>query len=282
MIREKKVHSLPGVVFFLFLLFVLIASLGVIPLNPKFAIVSIPVFLVASWLMSGFVKVQPNQGVVCQFFGRYVGTVKTEGLRWINPFYSKNNISLRVRNFETSKLKVNDNDGNPIEIGAVVVWKVVDTAEAVFEVDDFKNFVAVQSEAAVRNLASSYPYDGNGDELSLVSDQQMISEKLREENQKRLEKAGIQIIEARISHLAYSPEIAQAMLRRQQAGAIIAARRLIVDGAVGMVEQAIDELSKRSVVQLDEERKATMVSNLLAVLCSESQTQPIINAGTIY
>ena len=163
-----------------------------------------------------------------------------------------------------------------------MVWKVVDTAEAVFEVDDFINFVAVQSEAAVRNLASSYPYDGNGDELSLVSDQQMISEKLREENQKRLEKAGIQIIEARISHLAYSPEIAQAMLRRQQAGAIIAARRLIVDGAVGMVEQAIDELSKRSVVQLDEERKATMVSNLLAVLCSESQTQPIINAGTIY
>jgi regulator of protease activity HflC (stomatin/prohibitin superfamily) len=233
--------------------------------------------------LGGLFRVNPNEAKVLQLFGRYVGTVKTPGLRWTNPFYSKTAVSLRVRNFETSKLKVNDNHGNPIEIAAVVVWKVVDTAEAMFEVDDYVHYVHVQSEAAVRNLATSYPYDAHSeDEVSLVGNLQEVSDRLRAENQDRLEKAGIEIIESRISHLAYAPEIAQAMLRRQQAGAIIAARQKIVEGAVGMVEHALDELAKKQVVELDEERKAAMVSNLLVVLCSETETQPVVNAGSLY
>lgn len=234
-------------------------------------------------LLLGFFVVNPNEAKVLQLFGKYVGTVRDPGLRWANPFYSKKTVSVRVRNFETSKLKVNDNRGNPIEIAAVVVWKVVDTAEAVFEVDDYKDYVRVQSEAAVRNLATGYPYDAfEADEVSLVGHITEISERLREENQSRLEKAGIKIIESRISHLAYSPEIAQAMLRRQQAAAVIAARRKIVEGAVGMVQNALEMLSVQQILELDEERKASMVSNLLVVLCSEHETQPIINAGSLY
>ncbi len=235
------------------------------------------------FLYFGLFVVNPNQGKVLQLFGSYVGTVRDPGLRWANPFYTKKRVSLRIRNFETSKLKVNDNRGNPIEIAAVVVWKVVDTAEAIFEVDDYVNYVHVQSEAAVRNLATGYPYDSfEEDEVSMVGHLPEISERLRQENQERLAKAGIEIIESRISHLAYSPEIAQAMLRRQQATAIIAARRKIVEGAVGMVEHALEELSRKEILELDEERKAAMVSNLLVVLCSETETQPVINTGSLY
>ena len=235
------------------------------------------------FLYAGFFTVNPNEGRVLQFFGSYIGTVRDPGLRWANPLYTKKRVSLRVRNFETSKLKVNDNRGNPIEIAAVVVWKVIDTAEAVFEVDDYINYVHVQSEAAVRNLATNYPYDAfEENEVSMVGHLPEISEHLKKENQDRLTTAGIEIIESRISHLAYAPEIAQAMLRRQQAAAIIAARRKIVEGAVGMVDHALGELSAKGIVELDEERKASMVSNLLVVLCSESETQPVINTGSLY
>ena len=243
-------------------------------------ILSLPV---VGFLYAGFFTVNPNEGRVLQFFGSYIGTVRDPGLRWANPLYTKKRVSLRVRNFETSKLKVNDNRGNPIEIAAVVVWKVIDTAEAVFEVDDYINYVHVQSEAAVRNLATNYPYDAfEENEVSMVGHLPEISEHLKKENQDRLTTAGIEIIESRISHLAYSPEIAQAMLRRQQATAIIAARRKIVEGAVGMVEHALDELATKEILELDEERKASMVSNLLVVLCSESETQPVINTGSLY
>lgn len=238
---------------------------------------------VVTFLYFGVFVVNPNEGKVLQLFGSYVGTVKDPGLRWANPFFTKKRVSLRVRNFETSKLKVNDNRGNPIEIAAVVVWRVIDTAEAIFEVDDYINYVHVQSEAAVRNLATNYPYDAFEEgEVSMVGHLPEIAERLKHENQDRLKKAGIEIIESRISHLAYSPEIAQAMLRRQQATAIIAARRKIVEGAVGMVEHALDELSSKKILDLDEERKASMVSNLLVVLCSESETKPVINTGTLY
>ena len=239
--------------------------------------------IITVFLLKGFFQVAPNQGLVLQLFGKYAGTTRKEGLRWTNPFYTKQRISLRVRNFESGKLKVNDNDGNPIEIAAVVVWQVLDTAEAVFCVDDYENYVHIQSESALRQMAQSYPYDTQDhDKPSLRSHGEVINNHLRDEIQARLEKAGVQVIEARISHLAYAQEIAQAMLQRQQAGAIIAARTLIVEGAVGMVEMALAHLSERGVVQLDEERKATMVSNLLVVLCSERGTQPVVNTGTLY
>ena len=230
----------------------------------------------------GFFIVNPNEARVLQLFGKYVGTAKAPGLKWANPFYMKHKISQRVRNFETGKLKVNDANSNPIEIGCVVVWKVVDTAEAMFEVDDYVNYVHVQSEAAVRNLATDYPYDAHdhGD-VALSSHTNQISEQLKGEVQARLEKAGVEVIEARISHLAYSPEIAHAMLQRQQASAVVAARTKIVEGAVGMVELALDYLSKNEIIELDEERKAAMVSNLLTVLCSDRGTQPVVNTGTI-
>ena len=231
----------------------------------------------------GFFMVQPNQGKVLLLFGRYVGTVKDEGLRWTNPFYQKKAISLRVRNFETAKLKVNDNSSNPVEIAAVVVWRVVDTAEALFEVDNYENFVHVQSESALRGLANQYPYDAHEEgQLSLSGSTGDVAAQLQHEIQERLSKAGVRVIEARISHLAYSPEIASVMLRRQQANAIIAARRKIVEGAVLMVEDALQQLSAKRVVQLDEERKAAMVSNLLVVLCSDQQTQPVVNTGSLY
>ena len=242
-------------------------------------------FVLVSLLIcfKGFFVVHPNQAKVLQLFGTYVGSVRQTGLRWANPFYSKEAVSLRVRNFESGVMKVNDSSGNPVDIAAVVVWKVVDSAEAIFEVDDYTSFVHIQSEAALRNLATSYPYEAHSDdEVALRSDPQAIAEKLREEVQDRLDKAGVEVIEARITHLAYAQEIASAMLKRQQAEAIVAARRTIVDGAVGMVKMALTELEKQGVVELDEERKAHMVSNLLVVLCGEENAQPVLNTGSLY
>jgi len=244
---------------------------------------SIAVAVLAGLMYPGMFVVNPNEGKVLQLFGAYRGTVREEGLRWANPLYTKKRVSLRIRNFESAKLKVNDNEGNPIEIAAVVVWRVVDTAEAVFEVDDYENYVHVQTESAVRNLASSYTYDTHDDEhVSLRGHTGTVADHLKREIQDRLSKAGVEVTEARISHLAYAPEIAGAMLQRQQAGAIIAARSRIVEGAVGMVQMALDMLSQRAIVHLDDERKAAMVSNLLVVLCGERGTQPVVNAGTIY
>jgi regulator of protease activity HflC (stomatin/prohibitin superfamily) len=241
------------------------------------------IHLFTFWLLKGFFQVAPNEGQVLQLFGKYAGTVRHEGLRWTNPFYSRRNISLRVRNFESSKLKVNDNDGNPIEIAAIVVWQVMDTAEAVFCVDNYENFVHIQSESALRQMAQSYPYDGHEDgKPALRSHGEEINNHLRDEIQARLGKAGVQVTEARISHLAYAQEIAQAMLQRQQAGAIVAARERIVQGAVGMVAMALEKLRAQGVVELDEVRKAAMVSNLLVVLCGERGTQPVLNTGTLY
>lgn len=239
------------------------------------------VLVIIAW--AGLFIVNPNEAKVLQLFGRYAGSVKEQGLWWANPFYTKRKISLRIRNFETPKMKVNDLRSNPIEIAAIVVWQVVETAEAMFEVDSYDNYVHVQSESALRSLATHYPYDAHTEgekALSVHTDE--IVEQLRGEIQGRLEKAGVKVLEARISHLAYAQEIAQVMLRRQQANAIIAARAKIVEGAVGMVDMALEMLSKRGIVQLDEERKAAMVSNLLIVLCSEQQTQPVVNTGTLY
>ena len=248
-----------------------------------FAIISLILLISTLICFKGFFMVQPNQAMVLQLFGTYVGSVRQTGLRWANPFYTKNPISLRVRNFESGVMKVNDSSGNPIDIAAVVVWKVVDSAEAVFEVDDFQSFVQIQSEAALRNLATSYPYEAHGnDEIALRSDPQAIAEKLCIEVQDRLDKAGVEALEARITHLAYAQEIASAMLKRQQAQAIVAARTQIVDGAVGMVKMALTELEAQGVVNLDEERKANMVSNLLVVLCGEENARPVLNAGSLY
>jgi len=231
----------------------------------------------------GFFTVQPNQGRVLQLFGAYKGTARMPGLRWTNPFYSANGVSLRVRNFDSDKLKVNDLTGNPIEIAAVIVWRVVDTAEAIFEVDSYEHFVHVQSEAALRNLATRFPYDAHEDgEMALRSHTVEIAEMLQREVQERLQKAGVEVLEARISHLAYAPEIASAMLQRQQASAVVAARQRIVEGAVGMVEMALASLAEQNIIELDEERKAAMVSNLLVVLCSQHATTPVVNTGSLY
>jgi regulator of protease activity HflC (stomatin/prohibitin superfamily) len=255
---------------------------GRIPSLPQVFGASFAVIVFAISL-GGFFVVEPNQSAVLMMFGNYRGSERRPGLWWANPFMTKKRVTMRVRNFESSKLKVNDHDGNPIEIGAVVVWRVVDSAEALFQVDNYDNFVHVQSEAALRNLATGHPYDAHNDgQLSLRGNTAEVAELLKGEIQARLEKAGVEVMEARISHLAYAPEIANAMLRRQQASAVIAARSKIVEGAVSMVQMALDELSKRGVVTLDEERKAAMVSNLLVVLCSEHETQPIVNAGTLY
>jgi len=241
------------------------------------------VFILMVTIIPGFFMVQPNQAKVMTFFGSYVGTVKAGGLRWTIPLFIRKTISLRIRNFESNQMKVNDHHGNPIEIATVVVWSIDDTAEAVFEVDDYLSFVTIQSESALRNMAISYPYDQHdGDQIALRSHPQEVSEALKVEIQQRLGKAGVKVHEARISHLAYAPEIANAMLQRQQASAIISARRLIVDGAVGMVEMALKQLSDKDIVELDEERKAAMVSNLLVVLCSDKSTQPVVNAGSLY
>jgi regulator of protease activity HflC (stomatin/prohibitin superfamily) len=288
MIREKEHRTALGYpVFAVLLAATTVAVLGIVQSIRAEESLDVTIWLVAlgflGFLYAGFFIVNPNEGKVLQLFGKYMGTTKAPGLRWANPLYSKHKVSLRIRNFETGKMKVNDNHGNPIEIAAVVVWKVTDTAEAVFEVDDYVNYVHVQSEAAVRNLATDYPYDAHEEgQKSLVGHTSEVSEKLKGEIQDRLNRAGIQIIESRISHLAYAPEIANAMLRRQQASAVIAARQKIVEGAVGMVETALDMLSRHNIIELDEERKASMVSNLLVVLCSENQTQPVVNAGTLY
>jgi len=239
--------------------------------------------VIVAILWAGFFMVHPNQARVLQLFGAYVGTARQPGLRWANPFYSKKPVSTRVRNFESGKLKVNDLRGSPIEIAAVVVWKVTDTAEAIFEVDNYEEFVTIQSESALRNLSTTYPYEPHeGDGLALRSDPAEIAQALRREIQDRLEEAGVNVIEARISHLAYAPEIANAMLRRQQASAVIAARTQIVAGAVGMVRMALEQLKEEQVVDLDEERKAAMVGNLLTVLCSEEGAQPVLNTGSLY
>jgi regulator of protease activity HflC (stomatin/prohibitin superfamily) len=288
MVRERELKTVSGYP----VLFVLLAALaGTIywivtaakSSHPVMGVIGVLSMFVVLFLMAGLFVLNPNEGAVAQLFGSYVGTSKTAGLRWMSPFFTRRTLSLRIRNFESAKLKVNDSIGNPIEIGAIVVWRVVDTAEAMFEVDSYENFIKVQTEAAVRNLATTHPYDSHAEgEPSLRANPAEIAEQLKVEVQTRLSKAGVEVIEARISHLAYAPEIASAMLQRQQATAIIAARQKIVEGAVGMVEMALDKLSERKVVELDEERKAAMVSNLLVVLCSNAHTQPVVNTGTLY
>jgi len=267
----------------IFTLFYNAAPRGGLPGNPLLGIAGV-VLLIATFIcMKGFFTVQPNTARVITLFGDYVGTVRDGGFRWINPFCTNRAVSLRAHTLNGEKLKVNDKSGNPIEIAAVVVWRVRDTAQAVFDVEDYEQFVHIQSETAVRHLASTHPYDGGTDEEpSLRGSGDRVAVELQKELQDRLDLAGIDVVEARLSHLAYAPEIAGAMLRRQQASAVIAARQKIVEGAVGMVEMALDQLSKREVVHLDEERKAAMVSNLLVVLCSEQSAQPVINSGTLY
>ncbi|HET7360144.1 MAG TPA: SPFH domain-containing protein [Rhodanobacteraceae bacterium] len=286
--NERSISSLAGIPALLVYILVWLGLVALLVVGFRQAItpaVIAAIVIGVFWIVAGigFFQVPPNQGKVMQLFGRYVGTVRAEGLRWANPFYSKRAVSLRVRNFESGKLKVNDSDGNPIEIAAIVVWQVIDTAEAVFCVDDYENFVHIQSESALRQMAQSYPYDGeDSGKPALRSHGEVINDHLRDEIQARLEKAGVKVIEARISHLAYAQEIAQAMLQRQQAGAIIAARTRIVEGAVSMVAMALDQLRTQGVVELDEERKAAMVSNLLVVLCGERGTQAVVNTGTLY
>ncbi len=287
--NREQVRNVPSGYLMLVVMAVVQISFGYVNLKmimagnvPGMIVVGIAsLVVVIGWV--GFFMVHPNEAKVLQLFGKYVGTAHDQGLKWANPFYAKTAVSTRIRNFESSKLKVNDSRGSPIEIAAVVVWKVFDTAEALFEVDDYEEFVQIQSESALRNLSTTYPYEPHeGEGTALRSHPAEIAQALREEIQDRLEQAGVTVIEARISHLAYAPEIANAMLRRQQASAIIAARTQIVAGAVGMVEMALDQLKEKNVVELDEERKAAMVSNLLVVLCGEESTKPIVNAGSLY
>jgi len=296
MIKQKRALSFNGYVF-IFLFLVIVVSAIVMTLitidgvvrhgnEPNILLVGATSFIALVGLLAfgGFYKVEPNEGKILQLFGNYAGTDHNPGLRWTIPFlYSKTPISLKVRNFESSKMKVNDAAGSPIEIAAVVVWKVADSAEAFFEVDDFESFVTIQSESALRNLANQYPYESTVEgDLSLRADPIQIAEKMKAEIQARLSKAGVEVIEARISHIAYATEIAQAMLRKQQAGAVLAARKIIVQGAVEMVTDALTSLTEEHDFELDDERKASMVSNLLVVICGEQQAQPIVNTGTIY
>ncbi|MCY3812747.1 MAG: SPFH domain-containing protein [Gammaproteobacteria bacterium] len=288
MVQEIPRKAAAGVLFLVGLILAVLADVAlfivaIVAESAALGILSVVAFPILLFLFFGLFTVNPNEARVLQLFGRYVGTVSDHGLRWANPLYSKKAISLRVRNFETDRSKVNDANGNPIEIAAVVVWKVVDTAEATFEVDDFVNFMHVQSESAVRNLATQYPYDTRDeDQVSLRGNTEGIAEQLQTEIQGRLHKAGLEVLEARITHLAYAPEIAASMLQRQQAGAVVEAREKIVEGAVSMVQMALDGLSSRGIVDLDEERKATMVSNLLVVLCGDKGTQPVVNTGSLY
>jgi regulator of protease activity HflC (stomatin/prohibitin superfamily) len=289
MLREKKAHSLPGLPMVLFWVVVVVGGMAWFITSAKAdnipgVLGGLLVTAVAAVGLGGIIVVNPNQARVLQLFGNYTGTLKEPGLHWINPFSGpRRKVSLRVRNFESGKMKVNDLEGNPIEIAAVVVWKVVETAEAVFHVDDYEHFVTVQSESAVRNLATTYAYDSHEEnQMSLRGHTNEVADGLKKEIQDRLEQAGVNVIEARISHLAYAPEIASAMLQRQQASAVVAARSKIVEGAVSMVEMALDQLSKKNIVTLDEERKAAMVNNLLVVLCGDRNPQPVVNTGTIY
>lgn len=281
--KEKELTSASG--YLLFGLGLVLWVAAVFALISKAAVLAVLLFFVGLILLIGLTVINPNEAAVATFFGEYVGTMKQNGLRWVNPLYRRRKISLRARNLNGQKLKVNDKMGNPIEIAAVVVWFVKDTAQAVFEVDDYQKFVDIQSEAAIRKLAGSYSYDTIEDEeasITLRDGSGKINDMLEHELHERLTRAGVGVLEARISHLAYSPEIAGAMLQRQQASAVVAARKQIVDGAVGMVEMALAKLSEKGIVHLDEERKAAMVSNLLVVLCGEKSVSPVINAGTLY
>lgn len=289
MLKERVIRGRSGWMMVAILVAVPVAAVAVLaalggddaPLAVGVGLVLLVVVDVVCW--RGLTIVNPNTARVVMLFGRYQGTIKTPGLRWVNPLTVRRFVSLKIRNFESGKLKVNDHIGNPIEIAAIVVWRVVETAEAMFEVNDYEHFVHVQSESALRTMATTLPYDAHEDgELSLRGSVTEVSHRLGQEIQDRLASAGVQVIEARISHLSYAPEIANAMLRRQQATAIIAARQKIVEGAVGMVEMALEQLSAKRVVHLDEERKATMVSNLLVVLCGDRDAQPVVNAGTLY
>ena len=288
MLQEKELKPLPGglmlgLLLIVPVLLILVVIWSVAAENGYVILAAIIVFAIDLICLAGFTVVNPNEARVVQLFGVYKGTIKTQGFWWVNPFTRRRRVSLRVRNFESSKLKVNDQDGNPIEIASVIVWRVIETAEAVFHVDDYERYVHVQSESAVRTLATSYPYDAHVEGgMSLRMSVNEIAHRLRDEIQERVVNAGVEVVEARITHLSYAPEIASVMLRRQQANAIIAARSKIVEGAVGMVEMALELLSAKHVVELDEERKASMVSNLLVVLCSDRDAQPIVNAGTLY
>ena len=288
-VRERAAWALPGLPMLVIAMALSLAIgypvyLLVMGVAPTWPVVLIAVlFLAAGLLYAGLTVVAPREARVIQFLGAYTGTVREPGLRYVNPFTARRKVSTRIRNHETTVSKVNDADGNPIEIAAVVVWQVEDTARAVFEVDDFVQFVTVQAETAVRQIATSYPYDAREDgHLSLRDSAEEITEKLSQEVANRVAAAGVKIVESRITHLAYAKEIAQAMLQRQQAGAVVAARQLIVEGAVGMVEMALERLEQRSVVELDDERRAAMVSNLLVVLCGTQATQPVVNTGTLY
>jgi regulator of protease activity HflC (stomatin/prohibitin superfamily) len=286
--QERLIRGLPGwPVLTLLVLIPIVAVRGIVlaaRAQSAWTVAFWVLVLVADFLgWFGLTVVNPNEAKVVTLFGVYKGTIKHPGFWWVNPLATRRRVSLRVRNFESGKLKVNDRDGNPIEIAAVVVWRVVETFEAVFNVDDYENFVHVQSEAAVRNLATSYPYDAHEEgQICLRLSTGEIADRLRHEIQERLARAGIEVIEARISHLAYAPEIAGAMLRRQQAAAVVAARHKIVEGAVSMVEMALEEIRRRHVIELDEERKAAMVSNLLVVLCSDRGVEPVVNTGSLY
>lgn len=289
MIREREFNGSPGLAMLLLFFVLFVGSLGGLIYVTShgggglFVISFILLMFLAILGECGLFVVNPNQAKVLQIFGDYVGTARTPGLRWANPFYSKKSVSARTRNFETAKLKVNDQAGNPIEIAAVVVWRVIDTAEALFNVDDYINFVHVQSESALRNLATRFPYVSDvAGEMDLSGHTAEMSVGLAGEIQERLEQAGVAVLEARISHLAYSAEIASAMLQRQQASAVVAARAKIVEGAVGMVEHALEQLSAKGVVELDPERRAAMVSNLLVVLCGGGHPQPVVNVGSLY
>ncbi|MEU0846028.1 SPFH domain-containing protein [Streptomyces sp. NPDC005962] len=294
-IRERPAKNISGGLALLLGLAGLVAGVGLILAGAAVAadhkgagstaliVAGIVVILTSLFTMGGLNMVAPGEARVVQLFGRYRGTIRTDGLRWVNPLTSREKISTRVRNHETAVLKVNDAYGNPIELAAVVVWKVEDTAQAMFEVDDFLEFVATQTEAAVRHIAIEYPYDAHDEDgLSLRGNAEEITEKLAIELHARVDAAGVRIIESRFTHLAYAPEIASAMLQRQQAGAVVAARRQIVDGAVGMVEAALARITEQGIVELDEERKAAMVSNLMVVLCGDRSPQPVLNTGTLY
>jgi regulator of protease activity HflC (stomatin/prohibitin superfamily) len=288
MAREKVVRGFSGWLSVIVLVAVLFLGIwglvrGIRMEAAIWVLPSLLVIVIDALCFAGLTVVNPNQATVITLFGVYKGSIKEPGFWWVNPLTTRRTLSLRVRNFESGKLKVNDRDGNPIEIASIVVWRIVETFEAVFNVNDYENFVHVQSESAVRVLATTYPYDSHEEgQISLRLSVGEIAERMQHEIQARLEKAGIEVIEARISHLAYAPEIAGAMLRRQQATAIIAARQKIVEGAVGMVEMALDEISRKHMVELDEERKAAMVSNLLVVLCSDRAVEPVVNTGTLY